>query len=342
MPDWLRPLEGPRRPGGAPSRRKHEPTSFEFAVERFIEEYVSRKTGRPFSSASRRNVRDNLLGGPMNAYRAAHKIVAIEQWSGDAAADYLRWLQYELRRDSATVKKQRSQLRSFGVFCEERFRVVGAAGGELTGLPISAETDYATTQSPPFTPDEAQRLLKAAPTLRDVVAVALLLYTGMRPGELVALQTREVHLDRTPPVVEIRGSVLGRSGGRGAATVRDVPLTIGQSSLPRLMQSHLADPSRPARASHVLLSSQRLPSGRYPPLTVNGLRQMLDALRDGTGIKCNAYRFRETFCTWCAGAGMPMEDLQLLLGLTKSTMVARYYPSTIRQAVLDAASRIRF
>lgn len=342
MPDWLRPLEGPRRPGGPPSRRKHEPASFEFAVERFVEEYVSRKTGRPFSAASKRNVRDNLLGGPLQAYRAKHGIVAIDQWGGDAAADYLRWLQKELRRDSATVKKQRSQLRSFGVFCEDRFRVVGAAGGALTALPVSPDTDYATTQAPPLTPAEAERLLNATATTRDRLAVAMLLCTGMRPGELLGVQEREVHLDRTPPVVEVTGSVRGRVGAKGAATVREVPLTIGQNSLPRLLRSHLADPTRPPRANHLLLSNRRLRSGGYAPLTVNGLRQMLDELRETTGIRCNAYRFRDTFCTWCAGAGMPMEDMRLLLGLASSTMVSRYYPSTMSQAVLDAAARIRF
>lgn len=342
MPDWLRPLEGPRRPAGTPKQRKPEPTSFERAVERFIENYVSRKTGRPFSATSKRNVRDNLLGGPLNAYRAAHDIVAIEQWSGDAAADYLRWLQQALRRDSATIKKQLSQLRSFGAFCEEIYRVVDAAGGELTTLKVSPVTDFAGSKEPPLTFAEAERLLETASTHRDRLAVALLMYTGMLPSELVGLQEQNIQLDRTPPLVAVRGSAHNPSELESRAGFREIPLTIGQSSLPRLVRAHLADPKRPANANYLFLSSHRLPAGGYAPLSVNGLRQVLEALGETTGIKCNAYRFRHTFCTWCANAGMPMSHLQQLLGHASSQMVAQYYRGTTSAAVLDAAARLRF
>lgn len=342
MPDWLRPLEGPRRPAGTHKERKPELTSFERAVERFIEQYVSRKTGRSFSEKSKRNVRDNLLGGPMKAYLAAHDIVAVEQWSGDAAADYLVWLQEELRRDSATIKKQRSQLRSFGRFCEETYRVADAAGGQLTTLRVSTVTDFATSGWPPLTFAEAERLLTAAPASRDRVAVALLLYTGMRPSELVELREQNLLLDQTPPLVEVHRSARDPVAPERPAGSRQVPLTIGQSSLPRLLRAHLADPKRPVDANYLLLSGHRRPTGGHAPLTVNGLRQMLEGLGDATGIKCNAYRFRDTFCTWCAAAGMPMQHMQQLLGHASSRMVARYYRGKTSHEVLDAAARIRF
>lgn len=342
MPDWLRPLEGRRRPAGSSKERKPELSSFERAVERFIEHYVSPKTGRPFSATSKRNVRDNLLGGPLNAYRSAHNIVAIEQWSGDAAADYLHWLQQDLRRDSATIKKQRSQLRSFGRFCEKTYRVAEASGGRLTTLEVSPDSDFAGSREPPLTFGEAERLLEAASTTRDRLAVAMLLYTGMRPGELVGLQEQNIRLDRTPPLVQVRGSARDPSASEGAAAFREIPLTIGQSALPRLVRAHLADPPRPVNAHYLLLSGHRRPSGDYAPLTVNGLRQMLEALGVTTGIKCNALRFRDTFCTWCADAGMPMLYMQQLLGHASSRMVSRYYRGKTSRAMLDAAARIRF
>lgn len=342
MPDWLRPLEGHRRPAGTAKQRKHEPTSFERAVERFMEHYVSRKTGRPFSATSKRNVRDNLLGGPLTAYRTAHDIVSIEQWSGDAAADYLRWLQLELRRDSATIKKQRSQLRSFGLFCEETYRVGDAAGGELTTLQVSGTTDFARSKEPPLTFAEAERILEAAATSRDRLAVALLLYTGMRPSELVGLKEKDFQLERTPPLVEVRGGASNASALDTPGGSRLVPLTIGQNTLPQWVHAHLADLQRPAKAAYLLLSGHRRPSGAYAPLTVNGLRQMLEALGETTGIKCNAYRFRHTFCTWCAAAGLPMSHMQQLLGHATSQMVAQYYRGKTTTTVLDDAARIRF
>lgn len=340
MPDWLLPLEGPRRPAGTPKEWKQEPLSFERAVERFIEHYVSSKTGRSFSAASKRNVRDNLLGGPLKAYRAAHDIVSIEQWSGDAAADYLRWLQEELRRDSATIKKQRSQLRSFGRFCEATFRVP-AAGGLMT-LRVSPDTDFATSKDPPLSFGEAERLLNAASTSRDRLAVATLLYTGMRPSELVGLKEENVRLDRTPPLVQVRAGAHDASAAESAVGFREVPLTIGQNWLPELVRAHMSDPKRPVDVNYLFLSGHRRPSGGYQPLTVNGLRQTLEALGNTAGVKCNAYRFRDTFCTWCAGAGMPMPHMQKLLGYASTRMLARYYRSATGNAVLDAAARIRF
>lgn len=342
MPDWLRPLEGPRKPAGSSKERKPELSSFERAVERFIEHYVSPRTGRAFSATSKRNVRDNLLGGPLRAYRAAHDIVAIEQWTGDAAADYLRWLQQDLRRDSATIKKQCSQLRSFGRFCEKTYRVDEASGGRLTTLKVSPDTDFATSKEPPLTFGEAERLLGAASTPRDRLAVAMLLYTGMRPSELVGLQEQNIRLDRTPPLVQVRGSARDPSASGRAPKSREIPLTIGQSALPRLVREHLAHPQRPVNANFLLLSGHRRPSGDCAPLTVNGLRQMFEALGVTTGIKCNALRFRDTFCTWCADAGMPMLHLQQLLGHASSRMASRYYRRTTSHEVLDAAARIRF
>ena len=90
-------------------------------MERFAEGHVSRKTGRPFSSTSRENIRHNLLGTPLTSFRKERGIMAAAAWNGDLAAEYLHWLQVDLRRDSATIKKVRSQLRSFGAYCDEHF-----------------------------------------------------------------------------------------------------------------------------------------------------------------------------------------------------------------------------
>jgi integrase len=69
---------------------------------------------------------------------------------------------------------------------------------------------------------------------------------------------------------------------------------------------------------------------------------MLFDLSAATGIKCTAHRFRHTFCTWCADAGLPMLHLQQLVGHKTSDMVARYYPEKTSHAAVDAAARVRF
>jgi integrase len=344
MPDWLQPLQPDGRPPTKepPAGVVKDPTSFERAVERFAEQYVSRKTGRPFSPTSKRNVRDNLLGGPLTAYRDSHAIALVDDWSGDTAAEYLRWLQEDLRRNSATIKKVRGQLRSFGAFCEAEFHNKHAADGALASLRVSPVTDFDRRKDPPLTHGEADRLIKEAPTPRDRLAVAILLYTGVRPSELLALDESHVRLDRTPPVLEIRGTIHDPTATKSEAGFRDVPLTIGQTLLPRLLRAHLADPHRPPTAARLFISHRSGRGGGYEPLTINGLKAMLATLGETTGIKCNAYRFRHTFCTWCADAGMHMLHLQQLLGHASADMVAYYYRGKTSQAVLEAAARVRF
>lgn len=342
MTDWLRPMEPTGRPRSPRSTRaaRKDPASFERAVERFAERYVSRRTGRPFSATSKRNVLDNLLGAPLTKYRSDHGIVSVAEWNGDHAAEYLRWLQQDLRRDSATIKKVRSQLRSFGRFCDDEFHTAGAAGGRLATLQVSPVTDFERPMSLPLSRGEAGALLTAAPSGRDRVIIATLLYTGMRPSELLVLDVSCLHLEDTPPVVTVQRSI--HDATASGPEYRVVPLTVGQSVLPDLLRAHLADPHRPANARRLFLSHRSDARGRHRPLTLEGLRAMLTDLGNATGIKCNASRFRHTFCAWCADAGMQMLHLQQLLGLASSDMVARYYRGSGTQAAVDAAARVRF
>ena len=342
MPDWLQPLQSNRRPlpdraaGGADG-----PVSFEQAVERFAEYHVSRRTGRLFSPTSKRNVRDNLLGGPLTAFRREHGIEAIDAWNGDLAAQYLNWLQHDLRRDSATIRKVRSQLRSFGAFCDEHYGTLDAAGGTLSTLRVSPATDFDRPRDPALTSAEAERLFGAAGTNRDRLLVAMLLYTGVRPSELLALDAQHVRLDRDPPVIEIRGSLHHPEAAKTRAGIRDVPLTIGQTVLPGMVRAHLADPERPASASRLFLSLRSDRQGRSQPLTSEGLKTVLASLGHRTGVRCSASRLRHTFCTWCADSGMQMLHLQQLLGHLSSDMVAHYYAGKTSDAV-QAAARVRF
>ena len=170
----------------------------------------------------------------------------------------------------------------------------------------------------------------------------MLLYTGMRPSELLAIEEQRIRLDRTPPIVEVRGTVHDPTATKSEAGYRDIPLTVGQTILPRWIRAHLADPKRPIGASRLFLSSRGDGYGRAQPLTLDGLKAMLADLGAETGIKCNAYRFRHTFCTWCADAGMHMLHLQQLLGHASSDMVAYYYRGKTSAAVLEAAARVRF
>ncbi len=342
MPDWLQPIQRGKQAPPTPRIARDGRITFERAVERYVENHLSPKTGRPYSRTSKANVRGNLLGGPLRAFRERSGITHADQWSDAAAAEYLRWLQYDMARDSATIKKQRSQLRQFSSFCSESLGIQSTGGEELAHLRISSGPDEHLPQEPALTPGETEVLLRAARSDRDRLAVAMLLYTGMRPSELLALEEEHVRLERDPPVVEVRGSIHRPQEPKTEAGFRDIPLTVGQKMLPKMLRSLLGDGARPRGASHLFLSTRSDPHGRAVPLTLDGLKSMLAALGAETGIKCNPYRFRHTFCTWCADAGMHMLHLQQLLGHASNNVVAYYYRGRTSEAVLQAAARIRF
>jgi integrase len=316
--------------------------TFEAAVERWLEEHISTKTGRPYSATSKTVARYNLLGGRLTAWREGKGVRTAEEWTAPLAAEYLDWYQHDIGADSDTVKKVRTQLRQFAAFCARRFGNQEATGPALANLTISSAHDQETAKEPALTQAEAATLLQKASAHRDCLIVAMLLYTGMRPSELVALDESSIRLDSTPPVVEIRATAYNKLETKTQARYRDVPLTIGQDVLRRLLHEHLNDPSRPKDNYELFLSSRRDHKGTATRLTIAGVSLMLQMLGRTTGIHCNPQRFRHTFCSWCADAGMPMLDLQHLVGYEESDMVTRYYRGRTREAALIAASRIRF
>jgi integrase len=316
--------------------------TFERAVEQWLDEHVSTKTGRPYSTTSRTVARYNLLGGRLTSWREARGIRTAEEWTAPVAAEYLAWYQHDMGADSDTVKKVRTQLRQFAGFCARRFGDREATGPALENLRISSAQDQELVNMPALTQSEAATILQKASSPRDRVIVAMLLYTGTRPSELVALEETHIRLDGTPPLVEIRGTAYGKHETKTQAGYRDIPLTIGQDLLPRLLREHLSDPSRPKSSYHLFLSNRRDRRGNATPLTIAGVNLMLQTLGRATGIHCNPRRFRHTFCTWCAEAGMPMPDLQKLVGHKESEMVAHYYRGRTSEDALMAAARIRF
>ena len=273
--------------------------TFERAVEQWLDEHVSSKTGRPYSVTSKTVARYNLTGGrldglargPGHSHRSGvdgrrrrrvsrlvprrHGRRLRHRQKGSDPAAAVRGLLY------ASVRKPRSDW-------------AGAARHQ----DLEAH-DQKRVKQPPLTQAEAAALLEKASTQRDRLIVAMLLYTGLRPSELIALEESHIRLDRTPPVVEIRGTAYSKHPTKTQSGYRDIPLTIGQSILPQLL----------TRASdRSFAPAARIISSSFPAVAIwgRGRRSRWPASvsccrrSEGDGIHCNPYRFRHTFCTWCA------------------------------------------
>ena len=240
---WNQPItRGTKRDRPRPLAAIDGRVTFEAAVETWIAQHVT-AGGRHYATTTQNVIRSNLLGARLTGWRHGHDVRTVDQWSADKAVQFMRWYQDEMHADADTVRKFRTQLRQFGRFCADKYGQADSIGAALDAMRIAAGPTDPKEKVPALSTGESDLLLRAASTTRDQLIVALLLYTGIRPSELVALEERHVNLDRNPPVVVIEGSVHDPTRTKTEAGARTIPLNVGgQRKLIGLMRAHLTDP----------------------------------------------------------------------------------------------------
>jgi integrase len=317
--------------------------TYEAAISQFL-------FARERAETTRRNLRHNLLNSRLTGFLASHGVTSIDRFTADLAAEYLRFYRQDAGAGRATVDKVRRQLVEFASFCHENLGHDGLDRPPLTTFRVPARPDAPAEdeEEPALTRIEADMLVAAASPGRDRTMVELLLYTGIRPSELVGLTVDRVRLEARPPYIEILGTSHHRSRTKTEAGMRRVPLDCGQRGFPARLRRYLEAPAkeggrpRDTATSALFLSSRRDAATGRTRLTLAGVQEMLDRLTAATGVHANPYRFRRTFCTWAADAGMPELVLMQIMGWKSREMAARYYRGKTNPAILELASRIRF
>ena len=158
-----------------------------------------------------------------------------------------------------------------------------------------------------YTETQLRELLLAAAPGWPRLAVQILLGTGMRLGELVALELSDYDDDGEVAFLRIRR-------GKGAK-FRRVPVS---SQLRREIDRYV-NRLRPDSAVPQLLV---LADGR--PLKMPTVMYLFRRLRQRTGFRVHAHKFRHTFATGYLQRGGEIERLRRILGHTSYVMVMRY------------------
>ncbi|MEO8897478.1 MAG: tyrosine-type recombinase/integrase [Candidatus Dormibacter sp.] len=245
-----------------------------------------------------------LLGPRTQEYRRDQQVEKVS----DLTADRLRQFEVELQEAElapSTVHQYHRVLKTFLGFCaregmgvDERVRDVAA--------PRLAEREPGA-----YTPQEETRLLAAARDPRDRMIVELLLTTGLRLSELIALDVEDiVDLGR-------QGAYLRVRQGKGRKD-RNIPFDDG---VYRQLQTYLRR-HRPAGPGAIFTA--RRAAGALRPLSNEAIKSMLRRLGDETGIHCHAHKFRHTFASRAIADGIDPLTLQRVLGHTTLQMVSRY------------------
>lgn len=154
---------------------------------------------------------------------------------------------------------------------------------------------YAKKVKKPYSDEEREILRCSCRKERDLALIEVLYTTGMRVGELVRLNRQDIHWDTMDCVVFGKGS-------------KEREVYLNASSCYHLKNYLLSrTDNNPA-----LFVSLKEP---YNRLSAHGVRQMLQRLGIRAGVEnVHPHRYRATAATNALNRGMPIQDVQALLG----------------------------
>ncbi len=143
---------------------------------------------------------------------------------------------------------------------------------------------------------------------RDLALFAILLYTGMRRGELLGLRLTDVDLTRLE--LHVRADT---SKSRHARTL---PLN---SALARALEDYIEERRRLSLGTPALFVGR---DGK--PLTFNGLKHLTDRVGRQSGLRFHLHQFRHTFAVNFLHRGGDVAQLRQLLGHSDIRMTSAY------------------
>lgn len=176
----------------------------------------------------------------------------------------------------------------------------------------------ARTVKDTYTDEALEKMRDGAKTLRDLALIDLLASTGMRVGELVKLDIADVDFERRECVV------LGK-GNKERPVYFDARTKIH-------LRNYLDSRSDRSPALFVTLSK---PHNR---LQISGVETRLRDLGRTLGLnRVHPHKFRRTLATKAIDKGMPIEQVQRLLGHAKIDTTLMY--AMVDQSNVRAAHR---
>lgn len=160
---------------------------------------------------------------------------------------------------------------------------------------------------------------------RNLLIVGLMLFAGLRRGEVVRLRHGDINLDQG--VIHIvKGK--GRNGGK------DRPAYM-PAQLRQLVREYLAERRRAGWTEPSLFFAP----GRKAPLGSTGITRLFRRISRESGVSVHPHALRHTFVTLCALRGVPSRVIQVLAGHASLNMV-EHYSHVVSQEARNAAERI--
>lgn len=189
-------------------------------------------------------------------------------------------------------------------------------------IPKGLKKSYRGTATP-----EDEKIVKATPHIW--LFPFFILYTGMRKGEALAIQGKDI--DHKQSVIHVSKSIYYENrkpfikSPKTEAGCRKVPLLL--PLLPVLPKNLSAD--------HYLFSLD----GGKSPLSEGEYNRLWKEYVRSTGITCTAHQLRHSFATMIFECGLDIKDCQDILGHSTAAMTQDVY-THIRESRRDETAKV--
>lgn len=230
----------------------------------------------------------------------------------DDIRGYLRVYQAKKKSSKVTIDNIRRILSSFFSWLEDEDYILKSPVRRIHK--VKTGTNIKETYS-----DEALELMRdSCTTLRDLAMIDMLASTGMRVGEMVLLNRNDIDFNERECVVFGKGS-------KERVVYFDARTKI---HLQNYLVTRLDD-------DPALFVSLKSPHGR---LQIGGVEVRLRELGRRLGLnKVHPHKFRRTLATMAIDKGMPIEQLQQLLGHRRIDTTLQY--AMVKQSNVKMAHR---
>ena len=223
---------------------------------------------------------------------------------GDVSAKHIRDYIITLRDRALspwTMHGAARAIKAFLRFCQSE--------GMIADVPPITMPKLPKELPQPYTAAEVERLIGSCECERDRAIIYMLVDTGLRASELIALDGRDV--DISSGLVMVRG-------GKGA---KDRAVYFGSKTKGAILRYWREVGTKPAKDDPFFVT-------RVAPierLSFFGLASMLRRLGKRADVQtCTPHRFRRTFAVWSLRAGMDVFTLQRLMGHEDLGTTRRY------------------
>lgn len=225
---------------------------------------------------------------------------------------YLTDYQMEKKSSKVTIDNIRRILSSFFSWLEDEDYILKSPVRRIH------KVKTATTIKETYTDEALETMRDNCDTLRDLALIDMLASTGMRVGELVLLNRDDINFEERECVVFGKGS-------KECMVYFDARTKIH-------LQNYL---SQRTDSNNALFVSLKAP---YERLQIGGVETRLRELGKRLSLpRVHPHKFRRTLATMAIDKGMPVEQLQRLLGHQRIDTTLQY--AMVKQSNVKIAHR---